>query len=222
VQYNYFITGTDTEVGKTYVTCLLLKKFSQSGLRCAALKPVASGALLHDGQLRNDDALQLQAMSNVTLPYEDINPYCFAPAIAPHLAAAQAGVSIDMDHITHIAARAGTQVDVLLVEGVGGWQVPLGEGFNVSDLARALGYPVILVVGMRLGCINHALLSAEAICAGGLELAGWVANPMSEGMTAFDDNIVTLQSRLAAPCLGVLQRIDGAAREANVTKLTLP
>ena len=175
----YFLTGTDTEIGKTFITCALLQRAAQLGLRAAGLKPVAAGT---DAAGRNDDVESIRAASNVALPTELINPYCFAPPIAPHLAAAEAGVDIDFARIAAACASARRQTDLLIVEGVGGFRVPLGVDRDSADLAVALALPVILVVGLRLGCINHALLSAEAIAARGLTLAGWVANQVDPQM----------------------------------------
>ena len=222
MERGYFITGTDTEVGKTYVTRLLLRQLAAQGLACAALKPVASGASVTPEGLRNDDALQLRQAASVKLPYEDINPYCFAPPIAPHLAAAQADAVIDLQHIAGIAQRVAAQVEILLVEGVGGWYVPLGTQTSVADLALRLAYPVILVVGMRLGCLNHALLSARAIEDTGLPLAGWIANPVDPDMAAFEDNLAALKTRIDAPCLGTLVRDASLDLRCNARAIRLP
>ena len=193
----YFITGTDTGVGKTVVACALLHAFAARGLTAAGMKPVASGATLADGALRNEDVEQLLAAANVAASRHIVNPYCFEPPIAPHIAAARAGVTIDLDHIVRCCAELAAQADVVIVEGIGGFSVPLGPG---NDTA-ALALPVVLVVGMRLGCLNHALLTAAAVRASGLDLAGWVANHVEPDMACADENVNALASALAAPLL---------------------
>jgi dethiobiotin synthetase len=195
----YFLTGTDTEIGKTFITCALLERAGQLGLRAAGIKPVAAGT---DAAGRNDDVESIRAASNVALPSTIINPYCFAPPIAPHLAAAEAGVDIDFARIASACATARQQSDLLIVEGVGGFRVPLGVDRDSADLAVALALPVILVVGLRLGCINHALLTAEAIAARGLTLAGWVANQVDPPWPP--TRMSPPSPRLAAPLLGVV------------------
>ena len=214
----YFLTGTDTEIGKTFVTCALLHRAQLDGLTAAGLKPIAAGT---DAAGRNDDVEAIRAASNVELPREIINPYCFEPAIAPHIAAAEAGISIDFGPITASCEAARKQADLVVVEGVGGFCVPLGNQRSTADLAVELGLPVILVVGMRLGCINHALLTAEAIAARGLTLAGWVANRIDPAMSRFDKNLETLQAMLPAPLLGVVPHgpNGGAAGAAAFLKL---
>jgi dethiobiotin synthetase len=206
----YFITGTDTGVGKTVVTLGVMRCLQDRGLRVAAMKPVASGCR------RNDDALQLQRQSALALPYHDVNPYAFEPAIAPHLAAAEVDVRIDLDRIGSAFERLSAGVDRICVEGVGGWLVPLNESQTMADLATALGLDVILVVGMRLGCLNHALLTAQAIGAAGLGLAGWVANLPSAGIERVGENIATLEERIAAPRLGTIPFLPGGASAAEV------
>ncbi len=215
----YFLTGTDTEIGKTFVTCALLRRARQLGLNAAGLKPVAAGT---DAAGRNDDVENIRAASSVTLAQEVINPYCFTAAIAPHLAAAEVGVTIDFERIAAACAEALQQADLLIVEGVGGFRVPLGVDRDSADLAVALGLPVILVVGLRLGCINHALLTAEAIAARGLTLAGWVANHIDPDMARVDDNIAALHERLGAPLLGRVPRIAGSNPAAAASFLELP
>ena len=198
----YFVTGTDTGVGKTFISSLLVRQFARRGLRSVGMKPVASGCERVDGRLVSEDAAQLLAASNVELSIDDINPYAFEPAIAPHIAAQQAGMRIDLDHIQTVFERLQAQVDVVIVEGAGGFYVPLDEQHDMADLAVKLGLPVILVVGMRLGCINHALLTAEAIRQRGLTLAGWVANQVDPGMAMLEENLQTLRQRMPAPYLG--------------------
>jgi dethiobiotin synthetase len=194
-----FVTGTDTGVGKTLVSQVLLHALRSAHAAVAGFKPIASGCDRTPEGLRNADALALQAASSIPLPYDVVNPYAFAPPIAPHLAAEQAGVAIDLDVILQ---RIGSvAADRIVVEGVGGWQVPLNRTQSVADLAQRLGLPVVLVVGLRLGCLNHALLTAEAIRSCGLELAGWVANRIDPAFPCCDENIAALQERLAVPLL---------------------
>ena len=215
----YFLTGTDTEIGKTFITCALLHRARRDGLRAAGLKPVAAGT---DASGLNEDVENIRAASNIDLPRHLINPYCFAPAIAPHIAAAEAGVTIDLAPIRAACETARQQADLVIVEGVGGFCVPLGENQGSDDLAVTLGLPVILVVGMRLGCISHALLTAEAIAARGLPLAGWVANRIDPTMSRFEENLATLQSRLAAPLLGVVPHAPAGGASGAADFLRLP
>ena len=214
----YFLTGTDTEIGKTFITCALLHRARRDGLQAAGLKPIAAGA---DATGKNEDVEQIRASSNVLLPDEIINPYCFAAAIAPHIAAAEEGRHIDFAVITAACTEARTAADLLIVEGAGGFRIPLGTDGDSADLAVALGLPVILVVGMRLGCISHALLTAEAIIGRGLKLAGWVANRIDPAMSRFDENLATLLNLLPAPLLGVVPYApaDGAVGAAGFLNL---
>jgi len=217
-----FVAGTDTDVGKTLVAAALLSKCRERGQTAAGMKPVAAGCELRDGELWNADVAALTAASGLTLDRALINPYLFAAPIAPHIAAAGAGVNIDLEHIADCYARLCQQADAVVVEGAGGFLVPLGEGSDGGDLARRLGLPVLLVVGMRLGCINHALLTQEAIAARGLTLAGWVANRVDPGMERFEDNLATLKSRLHAPLLGVIPFLDSPDAAAAARHLELP
>lgn len=194
-----FITGTDTGVGKTRAACALIRHLAASGRRVAGFKPVASGCERTPSGLRNEDALAMMAVANVELPYATVNPVALEPAIAPHIAAAQAGQAIDPQRIAQVAA--GIDADHLVVEGAGGWCVPLGPGLMFADLARLLTEQVILVVGLRLGCINHALLSARQIQRDGLRLAGWIANEIDPGMPVREENFEALLERLEAPLL---------------------
>lgn len=209
----YFITGTDTGVGKTLVTAALLRNARAFGLRAVGVKPVSAGCTLVDGQLVNDDALLLQKYSSSVLDYRRINPVALEPAMAPHIAARRAGLQLHAARlIAAVQGVANEQHDVLLAEGAGGWLVPLNDRESMADLATGLGYPVILVVAMRLGCLNHALLTAAAIKSAGLKLAGWVANTTGpEPMDAFDDNLRTLEQRLPALRLGTLPYLGPAA-----------
>ena len=200
----YFVTGTDTGVGKTLISAALLRYFVQRGLRAVGMKPVAAGCEWRDGVAYWDDVERLRAAGNVDAAQVLVNPYRFEPAIAPHVAAAQAGVTIQLDVIARACDALHARADVVIVEGAGGFRVPLNDHQDMADLARKLSLPVILVVGMRLGCINHALLSAEAIRQAGLPLAGWVANRIDPAMAQFDGSLATLQQRLNMPLLGVV------------------
>lgn len=209
MQQSYFVVGTDTNVGKTYVASALLRHFVSSGKRAVGMKPVASGCELseHDiwqGQLMNDDVVALYEAGNVAAPLELINPYHFVPAIAPHIAAEKVGVEIDVDLIMRSYLTLAEMADVVVVEGAGGFFVPMNDQQMLADLAVKLHLPIILVVGMRLGCINHALLTVEAIKARGLKLAGWVANQVDPDMSMFEENLASLQQRIDAPCLSVV------------------
>jgi dethiobiotin synthetase len=214
----YFLTGTDTEIGKTFITCALLHRAAAEGLRAAGLKPVAAGT---DEAGRNEDVENIRAASSLQLPDEILNPYCFKAAVAPHIAAAEEGRRIDFATIQAACDTAREMADLVIVEGVGGFRVPLGETGDSADLAVALGLPVILVVGMRLGCINHAVLTAEAIAARGLPLAGWVANRIDPAMSRFEENLATLCRLLPAPLLGAVPHwpTGGAAGAADLLAL---
>lgn len=202
----YFLTGTDTEIGKTFITCALLHRARRDGLNAVGLKPIAAGTDAHG---RNDDVEAIRAASSIELPPEIVNPYCFAPPIAPHIAAAEAGRDIEFAPILSACNSARQQAEWVIVEGVGGFCVPLGVDRNSADLAVKLDLPVILVVGMRLGCINHALLTAEAIASRRLTIAGWVANRIDPEMSRFAENLATLQELLYAPLLGVVPHLPG-------------
>lgn len=203
--HGLFVTGTDTGVGKTLVTCALLHAFAARGLCVVGMKPVAAGAQWHADGLRNEDVEQILAAGNVPASRQLVNPYCFEPPIAPHIAARDAGVAIDLRHIELAYGGLSQLADVVVVEGVGGFCVPLNARENTADLAQRLDLPVLLVVGMRLGCLNHALLTAHAIRARGLSLAGWIANRIDPAMAAVEENITTLAERLAAPLLGEVE-----------------
>ncbi|MCF6209427.1 MAG: dethiobiotin synthase [Gammaproteobacteria bacterium] len=215
-----FVTGTDTDVGKTHIALGLMAALQQRGLCVAAMKPVSAGCELDgsdgDQGLRNDDALQLSAQSSVAIPYRTLNPYAFEPAIAPHIAAQVVGVTMQLGVLERACAEIENQADVVVVEGAGGWLVPVNARQTLADLAVALRFPVVLVVGIRLGCLNHALLSAESIRARGLTLAGWVANEISTQVVCVEENITALSQRLLAPLLGRIpyDRQAGAERTA--------
>ena len=193
------MTGTDTGVGKTLVACALLAGFCGRGRKAVGMKPVACGAEPGPGGLVNDDVERLIAAGNVAAPRELVNPYCFAPPIAPHIAARQAGVTIALDRVEQSFRALAAQAEFVVVEGVGGFHVPLGPGTDTTQLAARLALPVVLVVGMRLGCLNHALLTARAVADSGLKLAGWIANHVDPQMAAADDNVRALEERIVAP-----------------------
>jgi dethiobiotin synthetase len=197
-----FITGTDTGCGKTEITLGLMQALQQRGERVLGMKPVASGAETTAEGLRNEDALRIQAQGSNELPYDWLNPFAYAPPIAPHLAAEAAGRPVDLQFIVERFKQLGNRADRVLVEGVGGWLVPLSQDARVADLALRLELPVILVVGLRLGCINHALLTEANIRQSGAQLLGWVANQMEPEMSAREGNLETLKENLTAPCLG--------------------
>lgn len=214
VPASYFVTGTDTEIGKTLVSSALVYALVRQGVRVAAMKPVAAGARLLNGEWHNEDADILAAEASVKLPTALTTPYLLRDAAAPHIAAAQEGVSIDIAHIRSCYDRVTTSSDAVVVEGVGGFRVPLSDHHDTADLAQQLGLPVILVVGMRLGCLSHALLTADAIAARGLRLAGWVANVVDIRMRHSMANVEALAERLAAPLLGCIPRLPAAAPSA--------
>lgn len=218
----YFVAGTDTDVGKTTIAAGLLHAAMQSGLSTLAAKPVASGCTVTPRGLRNSDALALIDESSVKLPYEAVNPFAFEPAIAPHVAAHEAGVVLSVPVLRDAMQQVLAQhADFTLIEGAGGWRVPLSDHANLSDLAIALKLPVILVVGVRLGCINHALLSAEAIARDGLQLAGWVANIVDPRTSRLEENLSSLAERLPAPCVGRVPWLKQASAAAVAEHLHL-
>lgn len=218
----FFITGTDTEVGKTWCSLGLIARLQQQGHTVAAMKPVASGCVPTTAGLRNDDALKLQAQASVAIAYETVNPYAFEPAIAPHIAAGLSGNRITLSRIAEQFDLVSTRADYTLVEGVGGWKVPLNDEQTVADLAGAIGLPVILVVGLRLGCINHALLTAEAIRADGCTLAGWIGNCTAPQMAQQEENIRAIAQRIDAPLIGVVPYHTTLDPEIIAASLSLP
>lgn len=218
----YFVTGTDTAVGKTTVTCALLAAAKARGLTTLALKPVASGCDETVDGLRNSDALALQAVMTASLSYQEINPVALLAPLSPHLAAAAAGRRLTLMQIAgYCRGTLMQKADFKLVEGAGGWRVPVSDRELLSGLPRLLGTPAILVVGIRLGCINHAILTAEAILKDGVRLAGWVANVIDPDMAALDENLQTLKDLLPAPCLGVLPWAPGAEAAVMAEQLDL-
>jgi dethiobiotin synthetase len=213
-----FVTGTDTEVGKTLISVAFIELLKQQGLNVAVMKPVASGCKNTVEGLRNEDALALQQQSNVELSYELINPYAFEPAIAPHIAAEQLGKTIDIAILKNTYQQIQSHADAVVVEGAGGWLVPLNQDHTMADLAVALQLPVILVVAVRLGCINHALLSVAAIQQSGVPLLGWVANHV-EAVAQSDEIINTLKLRINTPCLGVVPHLSQGRQATEFLRL---
>jgi dethiobiotin synthetase len=216
-----FVTGTDTGVGKTRVAAALCAAFAARGLRVAAMKPVASGCVRTSVGLRNEDALALIAAANTPADYADVNPYAFEPAIAPHLAAAQAGTSIEESILDDARERLARHCDLLIVEGAGGWLVPLDARRCFADLAVRWRLDVIVVVAMRLGCLNHALLTQEAIAARGLRLAGWVANRVERDFEPLAENLAYLRTAIDAPCLGMLPYAPEASAAEVAARLDI-
>jgi dethiobiotin synthetase len=200
----YFITGTDTGVGKTLVTCALMQLARKQSDRVGFMKPIAAGAEKTADGWMNEDVAKLRRHLSVDIAAEDLNPYLFRAPIAPHIAAAKENVIIDTNKIIASLEKITTRADWVFVEGAGGFQVPLDHRLDMADLAVKLHLPIILVVGMRLGCLNHALLTQDAIRARGLRLAGWVANTIDPAMPVFDENIAALTQRIAAPLLGIV------------------
>jgi dethiobiotin synthetase len=199
-----FITGTDTEVGKTHITSLLLKLLSQHKKKAIGFKPIAAGAEMAFGQLVNEDALSLMESSSVHGKYEQINPICFEPAIAPHIAAQQANFTITQELLTknyHNLLNLGAEFN--LIEGAGGWALPINDKEYLSDWVEKMQFPVILVVGMKLGCLNHSLLTLQSLNSQGVKCVGWIANQVDENMQYFDDNLQSLKSRIDAPLLAI-------------------
>ena len=210
-----FITGTDTDVGKTTVALGLISALQKKGLRVGVMKPVSAGCELTSDGLRNKDAVLLMQQASVDLPYDIVNPYAFEPAVAPHIAAVEAGVKIDIDVICECYLKIADKVDVVIVEGAGGWLVPISENETMVDVAIALALDVITVVGIRLGCLNHALLTSQSIEASGLNHRGWIANHLSVATERAAENINTLCARISAPLLDEVPYGDSPLRIEN-------
>ncbi|MDO3386743.1 dethiobiotin synthase [Gilvimarinus sp. SDUM040013] len=220
---HYFVTGTDTDVGKTQVAAALLHLAAKRGLTTSAVKPIAAGCAREKQGLRNSDALALMAECHPELEYDAVNPVALAPAIAPHIAAQQAGLSLQVADLLPKVQRVLAQgAAISVVEGAGGWRVPLNDNETLADLAQQLQLPVVLVVGMRLGCISHALLTAEAIERDGLAFAGWVANVIDPHSACIAANIECLKERLPAPCLGSVPFLADPTPAAVAEYLVLP
>lgn len=192
----FFIAGTDTGVGKTYIACKLIQQYIAQGKKVVGMKPVAAGCDLINGEWVNEDVLQLEAASNVKAPRELVNPYCFKEPIAPHIAAEIAGKCIEIAVIKRAFDALSELADIVIVEGAGGLLVPLNDVDSMADLAIQLNIPIILVVGIKLGCINHTLLTAEAIETRNINLAGWVANPIDAEMQFYNKNVATITKKL--------------------------
>lgn len=198
----FFITGTDTEIGKTFATCCLLQAARKQGLSTAAVKPVAAGGIHTEAGFRNEDALQLQKLCTPKLEYDEINPVFLAQAIAPHVAAEQEHLVVNASELAeHCRKIINKKADLTLIEGAGGWMVPLNQEEYISDMVKLLDIPVILVVGMKLGCLNHALLTVKALQEDGFNLHGWIANQLVPEMPAFKENIKTLEAKIKAPLI---------------------
>ena len=212
-----FITGTDTEVGKTVVARLIVRSLVATGVRVAVMKPVAAGSAMTSAGPRNDDALGLMADSNVVMPYATVNPYCLPAPVSPHLAAREVGVTIELPRLMESFAALSAAADYVIVEGAGGWFAPLNDEQFIADLAAALGLPVLLVVGLRLGCLNHALLSVAAIRQRGLILGGWIANHIDPEFSRVPDNLATLARHIGVPAIATV----GHAPEGHAS-LRLP
>jgi dethiobiotin synthetase len=207
-----FVTGTDTGVGKTVIACALVRSLAARGERVGVMKPIASGGARTREGLRNEDALALMEASNIALPYPKVNPYCFEPPVSPHIAAKEAMIDIDIGTIRAEYAAIQAVSDRVIVEGAGGWLAPIGERDSMADLARALEAPALLVVGLRLGCLNHAELTYRAIGSSGVAFAGWIANALSDPLEREAENLATLERRLGSPPLAVVRHVPALVR----------
>lgn len=214
----FFVTGTDTGVGKTLVSAALTRALVARGLRVAVMKPIASGSDPTPQGLRNSDALTLMAAANVSAPYEVVNPYCFLPPISPHLAAHEAGVTIDLTLLRSRFDCLAATSDCVVVEGAGGWLAPLSDTATMADLAAALSLPALLVVGMRLGCLNHALLTRESLSTRGIAFAGWIANAIEPHFDRAAENLATLTARLGEPPLARVPLLDRSLGAADLSE----
>ena len=219
----FFITGTDTDVGKTEVAAGLLEAANQKGLRTGAIKPVAAGCENRGDGPQNDDAIKLQALANVALSYQQVNPVALDLPMAPHIAAQEQGKVLSANRLTGFCRGVSMlPMDFLVIEGAGGWRGPINKRETMADIPKQLNAEVILVVGIRLGCINHALLTAQAIRQDGLKIAGWVANILDTEMLRIDENIDTLKHMLIEPCLGVVPRLSEVTPQQVAAHLTIP
>jgi dethiobiotin synthetase len=217
----YFVAGTDTGVGKTRVTAALLAAGRSAGMRVAGMKPIASGAERIAGRMASADALQLAAASGQTTAYHDLNPYCLEEAVSPHIAAKMANIDVDIRKIVAISRKLRAQADLLLIEGAGGWYTPIGREESMAELARALETPVLLVVGLKLGCLNHARLTLEAIGRSGCGFAGWIGNHIDPGFAAVEENLATLNQLMGAEALGLLPHSHEIANDAALMRAAL-
>jgi len=223
VKKRFFVTGTDTDAGKTFVTVGLLKAAKRAGIKSFGLKPIAAGAERIDGVLRHNDGLLIQQASSVSLPYEQVNPVVFETRMAPHISAMKENKLITASRLEgYIKGALLIPHEFVLIEGAGGWRLPLNDREFLSDVAKCIEFPVILVVNMKLGCLNHAILTAEAIARDGLVLSGWVANTGPEKMPNYDENIASLSAMIPAPLLGALSWTqDEKVSESQFDKLFL-
>jgi dethiobiotin synthetase len=213
-----FITGTDTEVGKTVISVAIMASLQKQGELVVGMKPIASGCEVTEHGLRNEDAIEIQQQCSNPINYQIINPYAFQPAIAPHIAAKQVGVEIDIQHIQKQFCVLQQGADSVIVEGAGGWLVPLNDKLSMEDLAIRLGLPVVVVVSIKLGCINHALLTIQAIEQSGLPIYGWVANRLEANSQA-DEIINTLKNTITAPCLGDVPHLSSTEQACDYINL---
>lgn len=219
----FFITGTDTDVGKTEVAAGFIELANQKGLRTGAVKPVAAGCEDHGEGPQNDDALKLQSLASVELSYQQVNPVALDLPMAPHIAAQEQGKVITASRLVGFCRGVSLlPMDFLVIEGAGGWRVPINKRETMADIPKQLNAEVILVVGIRLGCINHALLTAQAIRMDGVKIAGWVANILDTEMLRMDENIDTLKQMLIEPCLGVVPRLSDISPQQVAAHLTIP
>jgi dethiobiotin synthetase len=209
--FSCFITGTDTEIGKTLVSSIMLRQLARNGVKAIGMKPVAAGSVMRDGSWHNDDVDALVAETHQSLPASLTTPYMLREPAAPHIVAALENVEIDIPHILDCYRQVADQAEAVVVEGVGGFRVPLNKEHDTADLAQQLDLPVIMVVGLRLGCLNHALLTADAIAARGLKLAGWVANAVDPDMAYTKENFEALVARLPVPPLGAIPWLSVAS-----------
>lgn len=220
----YFITGTDTDAGKTLLAEALLLKAKQQGLSCYGLKPVAAGAKLWQGELKNSDAIKLQQAASIVLPYASVNPVLFKQAIAPHIVAEQENKPMSLPDLAQQISRVlqGNPADFIVIEGAGGWLVPTDARYYLSDLTVMLGLEVIVVIGLKLGCLNHALLTVRAIEQQGVKIAGWLASQIDGEMQALEENIETLKNKIKAPCLGWVPYLQEPDAEQALEFIRLP
>ena len=218
----FFITGTDTSCGKTEITLGLMQLLQDKRQIVLGMKPIASGATATAEGLRNEDATRIQAQGTIQVDYAEINPYVYEPPIAPHLAAEQANEQIDLNVISTLCTSLLARADCVIVEGVGGWRVPFNRKQSAADLVQMLNMHVILVVGLKLGCINHALLTAESIQASNIRLAGWIANEVEPNMLNGDENIAMLRATIKSPCLGVVPYMNNPSSNMIAEILELP
>jgi dethiobiotin synthetase len=212
-----FVTGTDTGVGKTVIACALVRGLAALGCRVAGMKPVAAGAERTGEGLRNSDALALMGAANVPALYAQVNPYCFEPAISPHIAAEEAGIEVDISTIREKFEALRARADWVVIEGAGGWLAPIGERQTMADIARALAVPALLVVGVKLGCLNHAQLTRSRMAADGVRFAGWIANALDPALARSAENLLSLERLLGERALAVVGWTAEAAASLTLT-----